>query len=120
MVTLAETLNRRLAEMQDPNARSKRSWFQLFNHMDGDGTGRITYSEFEGGVRKELQFRPKELPDGALASVWAALDTDSTGFVGAGEFGAFMRKGGGASGHRGGGMMAIHTSRRREAAPRQV
>ena len=93
VVTLAETLNRRLAEMQDPNARSKRSWFQLFNHMDGDGTGRITYSEFEGGVRKELQFRPKELPDGALASVWAALDTDSTGFVGAGEFGAFMRRG---------------------------
>ena len=93
VVALAETLNRRLAEMQDPNSRSKRSWFQLFNHMDGDGTGRITYSEFEGVVRKELQFSPKELPSGALATVWAALDTDSTGFVGAGEFGAFMRRG---------------------------
>ena len=124
VAALAETLNRRLAEMQDPNSKSKRGWFQaiaatptshhppltltlttdpnpnpnpnphqLFNHMDGDGTGRITYSEFAGVVRKELQFSPKVLPEGGLAAVWAALDTDSTGFVGAGEFGAFMRRG---------------------------
>ena len=28
MTALAETLNRRLAEMQDPNSKSKRGWFQ--------------------------------------------------------------------------------------------
>eukprot|EP00964_Phaeocystis_antarctica_P100803 scaffold66368_cov66-Phaeocystis_antarctica.AAC.6 len=28
VAALAETLNRRLAEMQDPNSKSKRSWFQ--------------------------------------------------------------------------------------------
>ena len=29
VVALAETLNRRLAEMQDPNSKSKRGWFQV-------------------------------------------------------------------------------------------
>ena len=28
VAALAETLNRRLAEMQDPNSKSKRGWFQ--------------------------------------------------------------------------------------------
>ena len=90
VVALAETLSRRLAEM---GGLSKRSWYQLFNHMDGDSTGRITYTEFAGVVREELQVSPKELPSDTLRAVWAALDTDSTGFVGAGEFGAFMRRG---------------------------
>ena len=93
VLAVSEVLNRRLAEMSS-HSRSKRSWFQLFNHMDADGTGRITYSEFEGAVRRDMQISAKEITTHALTAVWAALDTDSIGFVAAGEFGAFMRRGG--------------------------
>ena len=96
-----------------------RSWFKLFKHMDDDGSGKVAYVEFEGLVRHELQLTPKELPEAALKAVWVALDSDGSGHISVGEFGAFMRKGGGATGHRGGGMMAVHTSRRREAAQAQ-
>ena len=77
----------------DPNPNPNPNPEQLFNHMDADGTGRITYTEFEGAVRRDMQISTKEITTHALTAVWAALDTDSTGFVAAGEFGAFMRRG---------------------------
>ena len=70
-----------------------RSWFKLFKHMDDDGSGKVAYVEFEGLVRHELQLTPKELPEAALKAVWVALDSDGSGHISVGEFGAFMRKG---------------------------
>ena len=75
---------------EDP---SKRSWFKLFRHMDDDDSGRITYAELAGLVREELKLSPRELPEVSLKAVWAALDRDGSGFLNAGEFGAFMRRG---------------------------
>ena len=91
LAALATRFHQVLAELvEDP---SKRSWIKLFKHMDNERTGRITYSEVAAMVREQLQFSPKELPSGALRAVWAALDTDSTGYINVGEFGAFMRRG---------------------------
>eukprot|EP00964_Phaeocystis_antarctica_P091859 scaffold58971_cov45-Phaeocystis_antarctica.AAC.2 len=61
--------------------------------MDDDGSGRITYYELVDMVRNELRIHSDELQDSSLKSVWAALDDDGSGFITAGEFGSFMRKG---------------------------
>ena len=80
-----------MAEMEpDP---LKRSWFALFKQIDVDRSGRISMDEFRGVVRNELKISPDEIHEAELQSLWLALDADLSGFVTAGEFGAFMRKG---------------------------
>ena len=87
---LSRLLNERLSAYADPQARE---WFRLFRHMDDDGTGRISYRELEGMVRDELRLSSTDLSEYSLQSLWRALDTDSSGYISAGEFGRFMRKG---------------------------
>ena len=65
----------------------------FFRQMDTDGSGRITFDEFTDAVRRELGIPPEEIRDAELHSLWLALDADLSGFVTAGEFGVFMRKG---------------------------
>ena len=116
---LAALMTIRMRQIGSESAGGERkhdSWFKLFKHMDDDGSGKVAYAEFEGLVRQELLLTPKELPEPALKAVWVALDNDGSGSISVGEFGAFMRKGGSASGHRSGRVMAMNTSRRREAA----
>ena len=84
-------LNRRMAQLEpDP---LKRSWYRLFKHMDDDDSGKITYQELAEMVRGELELDKKELPEAELRAVWQSLDDDKSGFLTAGEFGKFMRKG---------------------------
>ena len=91
VVALSTRLNDRMAEMEpDP---LKRSWFALFKQIDVDRSGRISMDEFRGVVRNELKISPDEIHEAELQSLWLALDADLSGFVTAGEFGAFMRKG---------------------------
>ena len=88
---LSARLNAKLLELyEDPD---RRQWFNLFRHMDDDGSGQISYVELAGMVREELHLPPSELPDMRLAQLWKALDTDASGYLGAGEFGRFMRRG---------------------------
>jgi hypothetical protein len=44
-------------------------------------------------VRTELRLKPKEMLDSTLRSLWATLDEDNSGFIAAGEFGHFMKRG---------------------------
>ena len=79
-------------EQLEPDA-NKRTWYRLFQHMDHDGSGKITYNELEDMVRNELKLKPADLNDKVLKSVWKALDSDVSGYIEAGEFGRFMRRG---------------------------
>ena len=72
---------------------SKRSWIRFFNFMDKDGSGQLRFAEFEAMARVELWITPQHLSDRMLRAVWSALDSNTSGFVSAGEFGAFMRRG---------------------------
>ena len=72
---------------------SKVSWFRLFKHMDDDGSGLISFKEFEGMVREELLLGEKELPLKQLKKLWLALDDDGSGQLKVGEFGQFMQLG---------------------------
>ena len=90
-VALSARIHARMAYLEpDP---LKRSWFAFFRQIDVDGSGRISFDEFTDAVRKELQIPPDEIRDAELHSLWLALDADLSGFVTAGEFGSFMRKG---------------------------
>ena len=81
----------RMAELE-PDA-NKRGWYNLFKHMDDDGSGKITFPELVDMVRTELRLKPKEMLESTLKSLWATLDEDNSGFIQAGEFGHFMKKG---------------------------
>ena len=67
--------------------------FKLFTHMDDDRSGKITYREFAGLCREELKMKASDVPDEELQGAWNALDDDDSGFITAGEFGTFMKKG---------------------------
>lgn len=68
-------------------------WYLLFKAADTDQSGRISYTELKEIVRGPLQFSKAELPAPKLKALWKALDEDSSGWISAGEFGRFMRKG---------------------------
>jgi len=91
VVLLARMLHLRLEELYQ-DAR-ERSWFKLFKHMDPDGSGLISYVEFERLVRDEMYLSPDELSDGELRRVWVWIDRTGSGGLTSGEFAAFLRKG---------------------------
>ena len=81
-------------------ATRQLGWFRFFQHMDGDGSGRIAYEELARGVREGLGLKKAQLPEPALQSLWKALDDDASGWISCGEFLRFTKKGEGL--HRGG------------------
>jgi len=68
-------------------------WFNVFTHIDEDGSGKIAFNEFADLLRNKLQVSKAKLPQAKLESAWAALDRDRSGFVVAQEFGDFMGRG---------------------------
>lgn len=72
---------------------SGHEWIHLFRLMDEDKSGRISFAELHGAVRKLLHLDAAALPDQKLKALWRALDGDMSGFIDAGEFGRFIGKG---------------------------
>lgn len=64
--------------------------------VDGDGSGQICEDEFIEMVRDLLKISERALPVHRLRALWQALDTDGSGQLSSGEFGAFMRLAAGA------------------------
>ena len=92
---LSASLNRKMHTAQERDGSV--SWFKLFNTTDDDGSGQISYVEFEAMVREELTLSLNDLPERKLMSIWLALDEDNSGLITAGELGAFVRLGEGAT-----------------------
>ena len=90
---LSEMLNVRLATLPDLAKGRQLDWYTLFKHMDEDESGRICYDELARAIRSVLRLDKGSLPDARLQAMWVALDEDSSGFISAGEFGRFMRRG---------------------------
>lgn len=66
--------------------------------MDIDGSRRVSFKEFSIMVREQLRASKAELPQARLHALWRALDSDSSGYVDAGELGRFMKLGKAAAG----------------------
>merc|ERR1712087_464330 len=84
-------LNRRMAQLFP--FTGKGSWYGLFNWMDDDSSGKISFAELEDMIRNELRVPRSELSDHQMKAIWCALDEDKSGLITGGEFGHFMRKG---------------------------
>ena len=102
VLELSKLCNRRLAELTLPPPPPSRteyedenshSWVKLFKRMDEDGSGQITYCEFEAMARQLLRVSRADFDEASLRSIWAALDSQGSGFLKAGQFGGFMRRG---------------------------
>ena len=91
--SISALLNRKMRALQERDGSI--SWFKLFNHIDDDASGHISYIELEGMVREVggLALSLEELPERKLKSIWLVLDADNSGLISAGEFGAFVRLG---------------------------
>ena len=98
MLALAVQLNSKLLTRDNPHnlAGELSSWYKVFQAIDIDHSGRISYSEFCGMVREKLQLKRSERNEDSLIGVWKRLDEDNSGYISVGEFGAFMRRGGAA------------------------
>jgi len=91
---LSRALNRQLSQLYPPPATP--SWYKLYKLSDEDGNGQISYSKFTALVRtpgQGLGMPEEHISSLMLSRVWAAINTDASGLVSAGEFGAFMRRG---------------------------
>ena len=78
------------ADVADAADAAWRFGWQL---LDDDHSGRIAYSELSIGLRQELGMSRKDLPEEELQGLWNALDEDSSGFISAGEFVRFVKRG---------------------------
>eukprot|EP00928_Gymnodinium_smaydae_P024624 TRINITY_DN1986_c2_g1_i1.p1 TRINITY_DN1986_c2_g1~~TRINITY_DN1986_c2_g1_i1.p1 ORF type:complete len:306 (-),score=79.83 TRINITY_DN1986_c2_g1_i1:112-945(-) len=88
---VAVMLNRRMVDVvADPAARG---WYKMFNHLDDDGSGKISYAELEDLIRNELRLTASAFPEDQLQAIWRALDRDNSGLITCGEFGHFWRIG---------------------------
>lgn len=65
-------------------------WHSLFELMDHEGNGSVSYPEFTQMIRSELGYSG---PEEKLQQLWKALDCNSSGFITEGEFGRFWRRG---------------------------
>mmetsp|Transcript_37854 Transcript_37854/g.121782 ORF Transcript_37854/g.121782 Transcript_37854/m.121782 type:complete len:438 (+) Transcript_37854:85-1398(+) len=103
---LSKLLNLKMSMLQEPDShrladpKSGGRWLRMFKYIDTDGSGLISFSEFqhfvrgpETGVIPGLGLGPKVLPDSLLSTMWRAMDEDAKGQITAGEFGKFMRLG---------------------------
>ena len=72
------------------------AWFRTFKAVDLNGSGLISYDEYEVAVRDpELGCGcpSTEISDAKLRSLWNALDANGNGTIDAGEWGRFMKRG---------------------------
>jgi hypothetical protein len=90
MTSLSVTFNIRIRQLYE-----EPSWIKLFRSINEDKSGLISFSELMALTRDEalLHLLPAEVSDAQVKAFWIAMDTDRSGFISCGEFGAFMRKG---------------------------
>lgn len=89
VVALAEQLTTQMAKIFPG---TDRSWMKLYKFMDDDQSGRISYAELKGMVRRRLMLSEVELPEARLDAIWKAIDLDDSGWISFGEFGRLMRR----------------------------
>jgi len=90
MASLSVTFNIRMRQLYE-----EPSWIKLFRSINTDNSGQISFAELLALTRDEqfLHLMPAEVSDEQIKAFWVALDTDKSGCLTCGEFGAFMRKG---------------------------
>ena len=76
-----------------PEARSQSCYFRLFNYIDKDKSGLLSYYEVLRMTRDLLKIPESKLKEAELLEVWRWIDTDCDGVIQTGEFLRLVRKG---------------------------
>jgi len=90
--SLSRKLNRAACRMY-PDTRTQAAFFQLFQHMDKDKSGLVSYAEVQSMVRHHLKLSKQDLPEQELQATWRWMDEDGSGMIRSGEFNKLMRQG---------------------------
>ena len=72
---------------------SVHTWFNLFSEIDEDGSGFVTFDEFEDVVRHRLGQSVKKVPDETVRAIWCALDADDSNQIMPQEMGKWLKQG---------------------------
>jgi len=89
---LSKRFNDELERSAYNKNKNTHSWFQLYNEVDKDQSGMITYDEFTDVARKHLKMKKKDLPEETLKGLWCALDADDSNQLQRDEFAAFLKR----------------------------
>ena len=89
---IARRFNDWLEAARKRENKETHSWFQMFNDLDEDGSGNITFDELRHATRSRLKVTPSMLSEEAIKAMWCALDVDNSNAISAAEFGAFLKR----------------------------
>jgi Ca2+-binding EF-hand superfamily protein len=73
-------------------ANSDISWRGLFQEMDKDGSGEITFDEFQMVARQKLGLSKSELTANGIKALWCALDQDDSNALRFDELARFLKR----------------------------
>jgi hypothetical protein len=66
--------------------------YALFREADVDGSGEVTFDEFQLVVRKKLNHATAEMPGARLRALWCALDADDSNAIRVDEFAKLLKR----------------------------
>ena len=79
LIVLSKKLNQWLVAWREANGKEhSHSWFNLFNDIDQDHSGFVTYDELHNCVRHKLNKGPSEISEDAITALWVTLDADAS------------------------------------------
>ena len=93
MLELSKHFNEWLEASIYASNRSTHSWFNLFKEIDEDGSGYITFDEFEDVIRHKLKQPKKVISDERVKAIWCALDADDSNQIMPQEMGKWLKQG---------------------------
>jgi Ca2+-binding EF-hand superfamily protein len=75
---------------------SAPSWFNIYEVLDQDGSGFITYDELTNAIRQKAKKHETVISQKTIKALWCALDSDGSNMLEKEEVGSFLRLGLGA------------------------
>ena len=66
--------------------------YALFREADVDGSGEVTFDEFQIVVRKKLNLAPAEMSEARLRALWCALDADDSNAIRVDELAKLLKR----------------------------
>ena len=98
LLALSSEFNERLKRSRATSSTSSRtfqhasaSWMDMFNELDLDHSGEITFDELRRVVRGKLSWPVAELPGSTLKALWCALDVDDSNRIEVQEMLLFLK-----------------------------